>query len=114
MVTDLQKQYPNIRRVIHLCKHESACLVGAGTSLKQQIKRITGQDVYVGEYEEIKTSDRVNSAGRASYIERNQWMIDESDFVIGYLDAAKNTNGSSGAFLACTYATKKVTKIYKI
>ena len=47
-------------------------LVGAGTSLIQNIKELTGRDVYVAEYEKIKKSDRVNSAGRASYVERNQ------------------------------------------
>ena len=47
------------------------------TSLRQNIKDIIGCDTYVAEYEEIKKSDRVNSAGLASYIERNQWMIDD-------------------------------------
>ena len=47
-------------------------LAGAGTSLRQNIKDLTGRDVYVAEYEEIKKSDRVNSAGRALYVERNQ------------------------------------------
>ena len=50
------------------------------TSLRQNIKDIIGCDTYVAEYEEIKKSDRVNSAGLASYIERNQWMIDDSNF----------------------------------
>ena len=43
---------------------------GAGTSLRQKIKDRIGRDSYVVEYEEIKKSDRVNSAGRASYVER--------------------------------------------
>ena len=66
------------------------------------------------EYEDIKKSDRVNSAGRASYLERNYWMIDDSDFVIVYLDKTKKTNRSSGAFLVYNYAMQKVKKIYKL
>ncbi len=48
-------------------------------SLKHQIKELTGRDVYVPEYEEIKKSDRVNSARRATYVERNYWMIDDGE-----------------------------------
>jgi len=41
-------------------------LVGAGTSLTQKIKDVMGCDECIAEYEDIKKSDRVNSAGRAS------------------------------------------------
>ena len=43
-------------------------LVGVDTSLTQKIKDITGRDKLVLEYEEIKQSDRVNSAGHATYV----------------------------------------------
>ena len=98
VVTELKEKYPHIRRIAYLCKHETACLVGAGTSLREKIKETTGRDIYVAEYEEIKKSDRVNSAGRTSYIERNQWMIDESDCVIFRLNDKKD---------ACLSGTKK-------
>ncbi len=45
-------------------------------------------------YEEIKKSDRVNSAGRDCYVERNYWMIGESDFAIFHLDENNNTKKS--------------------
>ena len=79
VVTELKEKYPHIRRIAYLCKHESGCLVGAGMSLRKQFKEITGRDAYVAEYEEIKRSDRVDLAGRASYVERNQWLINDSD-----------------------------------
>ena len=85
VVTELKEKYPYIRRIAYLCKHETGCLVGTGMELKRKIKEITGRDTYVAEYEEIKKSDRVNSAGRASYKERNYWMVDASDFSIIYL-----------------------------
>ena len=52
-------------------KHESGCLAGKGKEEQRRIKEVTGRDVYVREFESIKKSSRVNSAGRASYMERN-------------------------------------------
>ena len=37
----------------------------------------------------IRPSD---SAGRACYVLRNQWMIDDSDFVIFHLDENNSAN----------------------
>ena len=54
VVTELKEKYPHIRRIAYLCKHETACLVGAGMKMKKQIKKLTGRDVYVPEYEDIK------------------------------------------------------------
>ena len=105
VVTELQEKYPHIRRIAYLCKHEAGCLVGEGAKMKQKIKQLTGRDAYVSEYEEIKKSDRVNSAGRASYVEQNQLMIDESDVVVLYL--IENKNRLSGVKTASEYAKKK-------
>ena len=41
-------------------------LVGAGTSLTQKIKDVMGCDECIAEYEDIKKSSRVNSAGYAT------------------------------------------------
>ena len=84
VVTELQKKYSHICRVAYLCKHETACLVGAGTSLTQQIKYVIGHNGTVWEYEEIKKSSSVDSAGKTSYVEREQLMVDGSDDVIFY------------------------------
>ena len=91
VVTELKEKYPYIRRVAYLCKHETACLVGAGMEEQRRIKEIAGRDVYVREFEDIKKSDRVNSAGRAAYVERNQWIIDNSDFVLFFLNRKSKT-----------------------
>ena len=48
--------------------------------MKQQIMGLTARDVYVLEYEEIKKSDSINSDGRACYLERNNWMVDDSNY----------------------------------
>lgn len=55
-------------------------------SLKHQIKELTGRDVYVAEYEDVKKSDSINSAGRACYLERNYWMVDDSNYAYFFLN----------------------------
>ena len=107
VVTELKEKYPRIQRIAYLCKHETACLVGAGMSLKHQIKELTGRDVYVAEYEDIKKSDRINSAGRAAYVERNQLMINHSKIIIIY--QKKFLQG--GTKIACKYAQQKAREI---
>ena len=84
VVTELKEKYPHIQRIAYLCKHESGCLAGNGKDEQRRIKELTRRDLYVPEYEDIKKSDRVNSAGRASYLERNQWMINESEYALFY------------------------------
>ena len=66
----------------------------------------------MGEYEEIKKSERINSAGRASYVERNYWMIDNSEVVIIYW---VKENKERGTYLTKKYADikkKQITNIY--
>ena len=103
VVTELKEKYPYIRRIAYLCKHEAGCLVGESVKMKQQIKKLTGREVYVPEYEDIKKSSRVNSAGKSAYVERNQWMIDESNVIIFYLDE-KIQLKSSGTMKAFQYS----------
>ena len=108
VVTELKEKYPHIQRIVYLCKHETACFVGEGMKMKQQIKKLTGREVYVPEYEEIKKSDRVNSAGRASYVARNYWMVENSDYVIIYIKKNYSLSRSiSGTWVVYQYAIKK-------
>ena len=98
VVTELKEKYRHIKRIAYLCKHETGCLVGEGAKMKQQIKKLTGRDVYVPEYEDIRKSDRVNSAGRAAYVERNYWMINDSDYSIIFLRLEKQNGGTKVAY----------------
>ena len=106
VVTEMKEKYPHIQRIAYLCKHESGCLVGKGKDEQRRIKELTGRDVYVREFEDIKRSDRVNSAGRASYVERNCLMIKDSNFVVVHLEEGRN-DGKSGSRLAYKYSLKQ-------
>lgn len=91
--------------IAYLCKHESGCLAGEGKKEQCRIKELTGRDVYVREFEDIKRSSRVNSAGRASYVERNQWMINNSVCAIFYINNGKRQlDKKSGTYLTYEYA----------
>ena len=58
------------------------------------------------EYEDIKKSDRVNSAGRAAYVERNQSVIEDSEFVV-FRVGQKKKSAVSGTLIAYKHAQKK-------
>ena len=84
--------------------------MGQGKEQKEWLRKFAHIDVKVQEYEEIKRSDRVDSAGRASYIERNELMIDDSDYCIFYIN--ENTKYRSGTKIAHEYAKSKNKNIY--
>ncbi|MBQ8685539.1 MAG: hypothetical protein IJ514_05175 [Clostridia bacterium] len=113
-VTALQKRYPHLRRVAHPCKSEYMHLKGKQDPEKTA-ERLNKHGFIYQEYEEIKPSDRVCAAGKAAYVERNQEMIDESDFILFYYDAAYKppqrkdgqTSAKSGTGLAYEYALTK-------
>ena len=62
--------------------------------------------MYIRGFENIKKSDRVNSAGRASYVERNCLMIKDSNFVVVHLEEGRN-DGKSGSRLAYKYSLRQ-------
>ena len=114
VVTELKEKYPHIQRIAYLCKHESGCLAGEGKKEQCRIKELTGRDVYVREFEDIKRSSRVNSAGRASYVERNYWMVDESDIIVFKLLKHDMNLNKSGTFFAHNYAKRKKKLLFTI
>ena len=69
-----------------------------------------GSNFYL--YEEIKKSDRVNSAGYTCYVERNQWMIDESDMLIIFYDNSRIIKPLKSGTAAVVEYVKRSKKIY--
>lgn len=115
VVTELKEKYPHIQRIAYLCKHESGCLAGEGKKEQCRIKELTGRDVYVREFEDIKRSSRVNSAGRASYVERNYWMADESEWVVVYCEENfLQRISDGGTSLVVKYIMRKKKRIINV
>ena len=120
IVSNLMTIYPTIERVVYTCKSEFAVLKKDKTELEQIFSNTFKQDIVLCEYEkEIEHKTKFIS-GKASYIERNQAMIDDSDFCVFYYDEnykpktrkhkksdALEYQPKSGTSLALKYAIQK-------
>lgn len=84
VVTELKEKYRHIKRVAYTCRYESCILESEKQKweiiysrfLKRKIKLLTVEEEF-----EHKTK---YISGKASYIERNKAMIDDSDYCIFY------------------------------
>ena len=100
-VTELKEKYPHIKRIYvraeypHISEHYRNYLLES--------------------YEDTYYPEKILNSGKASYIERNYEMIDNSDYCIVYYDE-KNAPATrkSGTKIALDYAIKKRKKIISI
>lgn len=127
IVSNLMSIYPTIERVVYTCKSELAILKENKTEIEKLFSNAFKQDINLCEYEkEIEHKTKFTS-GKASYIERNQSMIDDSDYCIFYYDENykpqkrkyKKSNvfeyqPNSGTALAYKYATSKKKNIINL
>lgn len=127
VVTELKSEYPKIKRMSYTCKSEFCIL----ESEKNRWERICGsyQKNGVGFLcfeEEVKFKTKF-TAGRLSYVERNQAMINDSDYCVFYYDknyepqlrkiSKRSVNfyqPKSGTKIAYEYAKLKKKKIINI
>ena len=74
MVTELQKEYPKITRMY----------------VRSQYPYIEKRyrEYLLQSYDDTRIPSRVKNAGKAAYVERNQEIINESDFCVFYYDEA--------------------------
>ena len=72
VVTELKEKYPHIKRVYV-------------RSAYQHIP-VWYEDSLLQHYEDTYFPEHIEKAGRASYVERNQEMINKSDFCVVYYD----------------------------
>ena len=106
IVTELKETYPHIKRIY----------------VRSAFQHIPAwyEDSLLEHYEDTYFPERMENAGRASYVERNQEMINKSDFCVDYYDEKylpprrKNSKRDltdyqpkSGTKVAYDYANKK-------
>ena len=65
-------------------------------------------------YDETYFPEKIISAGRAIYVERNYEMIDNSKFCIFYFDKNQTTPKKSGTKISYDYAIKKNKIIFNV
>ncbi len=86
VVTELKEKYPNIVRVAYNTKSECVTLEKDRIETEQSWEMILHKEVHLKGFEESITPDCVYVSGKASYIERNQSMVDASDYCVFYYD----------------------------
>ncbi len=114
-VTELQSVYPDIVRINYRCKSEYVVKKEERKGLELGLSEILKKQVILKDFEGEKISDRVLSAGKASYIERNEEMIEDSEYCIFFYHEnytptqgeRKGLSKKSGTRLAYAYAQRK-------
>ena len=127
VVTELKEKYPNIIRKCYTCRSETCTLESERAHWEEVYSHFRKEKVtLLGVEEEVEHKTKYTS-GRASYVERNQAMINDSDYCVFYYDEnyqpemrkySKRSIGyyqpKSGTALAYAYAKQKKKNIYNI
>ncbi len=120
IVTELKEKYPNIKRISYTCRNEGCILENEREKWEKIYSYFQKQEVHLlGVEEEFEHKTKYRS-GKARYVERNQAMIDNSDYCVFYYDKnyqpkmrkySKKSLGyyqpKSGTALAFAYAKQK-------
>ena len=119
VVNEFKQIYPYIRRVVYTCRNEAGLLDKDKEDMERAFFTVTGERANMRSFDEIRTFDTVMVAGVSSYIQRNQAMIDDSDFCVFYYDVEYKPpqNGrrvQSGTALAYKYANSKKKRIFNL
>ena len=128
VVTELQTQYPNIKRLSYNTPHETAITSNEELRRFERIyAKTAGVDVRIKDYaSDVKSQKSVN-ATKDTYIMRNQNMIDDSDVCVFYYDKSYlppkrkqsknciwNYQPRSGTAVAFDYAKRKNKRIINL
>ncbi len=121
IVTKLKEKYPQIERVCYTCKSEGFILESEREYFEELASKFTNKHVKLKGYEKEVEFKNKYTAGRASYIERNEQMILDSDFCIIYYNDSyepavnkRYSSKNSGTKLSYNYIIRKKKKYVNI
>ena len=101
LVTQLKEKYPHIKRVYVRAEFQN---------ISEHYK-----NYLLKNYENTYYPEKIKNSGRASYVERNYEMIDNSQFCIVYYNKDFcPTTRKSGTKIALDYAVKQSKKIIMV
>lgn len=86
IVTELKEKYSKIKRIAYTCKNENCILEKERKKWEELYSRFEAQEVELLGFEEEFEHKTKFISGRASYVERNQAMINNSNYCIFYYD----------------------------
>lgn len=109
VVTELKNKYANLTRTAYCTKSEYACLESEREEQEKTISKIIKKEIRLLGFEKRITPEILLKSGKASYIKRNEIMINDSDYCIFYYNENeyRNSNVQSGTELAYKYAIKQ-------
>ena len=116
IVTKLKEKYPQLQRRAYTCQSETCTLEKERAYLEEIYSNFEKRPItLLGVEEEVEHKTKYD-AGKASYVERNKAMINDSDFCVFYYD--KNyfppTKTISGTKIAYEYAVRKKKNIINL
>ena len=123
IVSELRGKYNHIKRIAYTCKSETCILECELLKMEKLYSKYCKTEVKLyGVEEEFEYSAKYKS-GKASYVERNQAMIDNSDYCVFYYETnyqpeqnsrTVNSSHKSGTRLAYNYAKRKNKQIINL
>ena len=127
IVTELKVKYPHIKRISYTCRSECSILESERLHWSKILSKQENKEINILGVEEEYDHAKKYISGRASYIIRNQAIIDASDICIFYYDdtyrpplrkRSKNSiskyQPNSGTALSYKYALSKKKTIINI
>ncbi len=128
VVTELQEQFPNVKRIKYNAPHEVAFTSKAEReNCEMLFIKFVHEEPHYTDYEEAIECKKSFHVGKNAYIMRNQAMIDNSDVCIFYYDkdylpperkqskrCVLNYHPKSGTATAFNYAKRKKKKIINL
>lgn len=127
IVTELKEKYSNVKRISYTCKSETCILEHEKEKWEKIYSKLQKKEVRLLAVEEEFEHKTKYTSGKASYVERNQAMIDDSDFCIFYYNknykpamrmySKRNSTyyqPKSGTALAYAYAIQKKKNLINI
>lgn len=86
VVTDLKEEYKDIKRIAYNCKSETCIFENERTRWEDLRSFFHLQNLSLPCVEEEFEHKTKYTSGKASYVERNQAMINDSDYCVFYYD----------------------------
>lgn len=83
-VTELKEKYPEIKRMAYTCSSEICVLENEREKWEKIYSQLEKRVVRLMGFEGECEYEKKYMAGKASYVERNQAMIDDSDYCVFY------------------------------
>ena len=127
IVTELKEKYPQIQRRCYTCRSETCTLEIEREHWEKVYSYFRKREVHLlGVEKEVEFKNKW-TAGKASYVERNQAMLNDSDLCIFYFDenyqpqehkyskrCFTSYQSKSGTALAYNYAKQKKKEIINV